>query len=175
MVLPVWVAICVRNHWWSCELFMQELGLVYSRAKRCTVILLSCLYFLSNLMHQHKRQGYSLKSTEIRSYGRMLVSLAAASFSKVSTYLSWMECFRLVGGQILFFISSWHHFCRLVADSYFIKWCNSIRYTLENILVYWRIKTVYICCFKYLIFWKFLMFVHARLCAGVAGLTFFSP
>ena len=31
--------------------------------------------------------------------------------------------------------SSWQHFCRLVADSYLKKLCNTVRYTLENTLV----------------------------------------
>ena len=32
-------------------------------------------------------------------------------------------------------ISSWQHFCGQFADSYFNKWCNTVRLTLENIHV----------------------------------------
>ena len=37
--------------------------------------------------------------------------------------------------SLIIIISSWKHLCRLVADSYFIKWCNTVLYTLENSLV----------------------------------------
>ena len=31
--------------------------------------------------------------------------------------------------------SPWQHLCRRVANSYYKKWCDSVRYTLENILL----------------------------------------
>ena len=88
-------------------------------------------------------QGYSLKSTETEK--SQVVSKLGYRVVFIYPWNGIVPSSRRTGPKFYFNHYIYGNLCRLVAESYFKRCCNTVRYTLENILV---VNYRYVCIYN---------------------------